>query len=57
MLVNDFTLNQLLELRPATIEELQLVSGFGQEALRHFSQPLLQVELNPCSAAAHLHAL
>eukprot|EP00775_Hariotina_reticulata_P009775 gene9775-9932_t len=42
VLVNDFTLNQLLELRPATIDELQLVSGFGQEALKHFSQPLLQ---------------
>ncbi|WIA16435.1 hypothetical protein OEZ85_013122 [Tetradesmus obliquus] len=42
VLVNDLTLNSLLELRPATQQQLELVSGFGQAALQHFAAPLLQ---------------
>lgn len=43
MLVNDATLQLLVELRPATLQDLSSVSGFGAAALQHFAQPLLQV--------------
>jgi hypothetical protein len=43
VLVNDATLQLLVELRPATAEDLASVSGFGAAALLHYGQPLLQV--------------
>jgi superfamily II DNA helicase RecQ len=43
VLVNDATLQLLVELRPATSEDLSSVSGFGAAALQHYGQPLLQV--------------
>jgi hypothetical protein len=43
VLVNDATLQLLVEMRPATLQDLSSVSGFGAAALQHFGQPLLQV--------------
>jgi hypothetical protein len=43
--VNDATLQLLVEMRPANMQDLSTVSGFGAAALQHFAQPLLQVGL------------
>lgn len=43
VLVNDATLQLLVELRPASLQDLSSVSGFGAAALQHYAQPLLQV--------------
>lgn len=43
VLVNDATLQLLVELRPANTQDLSSVSGFGAAALQHFGQPLLTV--------------
>lgn len=43
VLVNDATLQLLVELRPASLQDLSSVSGFGVAALQHYAQPLLQV--------------
>jgi hypothetical protein len=43
VLVNDATLQLLVELRPASMADLSSVSGFGSAALQHYAQPLLQV--------------
>jgi superfamily II DNA helicase RecQ len=45
VLVNDATLQLLVEMRPADMQDLSSVSGFGAAALQHFAQPLLQVRL------------
>jgi hypothetical protein len=54
VLVNDATLQLLVELRPATQQDLSSVSGFGAAALQHFGQPLLQVVQDFCRHSLHL---
>lgn len=54
MLVNDATLQLLIELRPSSLQDLSAVSGFGTAALQHFGQPLLAVIQEFCSASQHL---
>ena len=54
VLVNDLALHHLVELRPSTGEQLALISGFGEAAMRHFAAPLLRVLTDFCAHAAHL---
>lgn len=54
VLVNDATLQLLIELRPSSLQDLSAVSGFGTAALQHFGQPLLAVIQEFCSTSQHL---
>jgi superfamily II DNA helicase RecQ len=43
VLVNDATLENLVQLRPSSMGEMRLVSGMGAAALQHYGEVLLQV--------------